>query len=118
MPKFITDFFNTSTLQSVILTITAVISAVSSGLVWLGCKTDALGSLTCNINDLPSWLPPSLAPWVIGTASVLAVAGLVIRKVQGILTTPVAPISSSGAVGTVTQKQVDSVSSPTAVSKP
>ncbi len=106
--------FNNSTIQSIILTITAVTGFVSTFLVWLGCKADAIGNLTCNVNELPTWLPPTLAPWVIGTASALAVVGLIIRKVQGILTTPVAPISSSGAPGTVTQKQVDSKSVPDA----
>ena len=109
--------FNTGTIQSVALSISVIITALSSALVWLGCKIDAVGSLTCNVSDLPSWLPPSLTPWVIGTASVVGVIALIVRKVQGTLTTASAPISSSGAVGTVTQKQVDSVSVPSAKDK-
>jgi hypothetical protein len=113
MFDYIKKLLNLDAFQSYI----TVAIAAQGGLIWLlskaGCVADAAGVFNCTASTAPTWLLPYLPIGI----TILAILKVVISFTQGKVIAKTAVISSTGAAGTVTQKQVDSVSKPDAVKK-
>jgi hypothetical protein len=102
--------FNSGTAQSILLVIAGASAGLDKLLEWLGCTYTTAGAQVCLPENVPTWFPEFLTPYLPVVAAIAAGLALVYRFAKGTAATPSAPISSSGAAGTVTQKQVDSVS--------
>jgi hypothetical protein len=111
MFKFFKSFLNTGTYQTLLITLAGASAALAGILEKIGCTVSTSGVTTCLPSDAPFWFPNSMEPYLIPIASAATALAVVIRFMKGTAATPSAPISESGDIGTVTQKQVDTVSS-------
>ncbi len=96
---------NTNFLQTLMTVGVAISGLMTSLLIALGCKHNALtNALDCTNTTAPLWL----APYLVTAAAVLGVVKLILGAFEGKLVKPTVPVvpDGQGAPGVVTVSQV------------
>jgi hypothetical protein len=80
---------NTNLFQTILTVLITISGVVSSILVGLGCKADAVsGALNCDTASVST----QFLPWLAGVASILGIVKLLLAAFEGKLTSPTIPV--------------------------
>lgn len=106
-------WFNSNLFSQILTGAIILETGLTALLMKIGCTQAAADTaLVCTTSTLPEWTPAWLLPWLVGAATVQGALkwGLHLFKGDtwlGGLLKPTVVVTSSGAPGTVTMKQVE-----------